>query len=82
MVDVLINGHMLTALGHALVHSLWQFTLLAFLGASVKRFGVGLSKSSKYWVSFILLLVCGLSFVGLFTVYGKTLDTRGASSEP
>jgi beta-lactamase regulating signal transducer with metallopeptidase domain len=78
MVDVLISGHMLTALGHALVHSLWQFTLLAFLGASVKRFGVGLSKSSKYWVSFILLLVCGLSFGVTFDHYYSMAPHMGA----
>lgn len=62
MIDLQISEHLLYALGYALVHSLWQFTLLAFLGAAIHRSRIGLSKSSKYLASFVLLLSCGLVF--------------------
>ncbi len=82
MIDLQISEQLLGALGHALVHSLWQFTLLAFLGASVKRFRIGLNKSSKYLVSFALLLVCGLCFGATFShYYHAAIDSEIIAAE-
>ena len=51
------------ALGWALVHSLWQFALLALLcGALLRLASQRLAKPVQYWIAAGLLVGCGLLF--------------------